>query len=411
MQDIAFVPTTNLSESKHASWLASVGNKQMLNVYDACVSDLANALLQSAKMLSYVDGKYKGTGPSAEKLAKRVTSGGQTPARVNSEIENTIHGTPMYRRQHIEGDNVTVSKKRKSIGIILEEEVNASHRPEYVTHNQPRKKSQIPREETEPEEDLLIDETELHKSMWAIRRIPKGSRVQCQGYLGNHSGKCKKNIKNTGIGTVAPSFWGIRTWENCTTNAGRGTKAQFMWFCNDNIDHTWQICNTITHSPLRVPVIWPVDKGTNLTNTEIMTLERGGYKLAKKIAMTTGNTRYRPGVSEAAAKRIDSAISMQATIQGYEVMKEGKHEKFMVSTSASQVRNEVYEVHIAMAPMCTCKDFAERAAQGRPYLACKHIYFIFLRYFGLDVNHNMFIHQSRLSELDLGRVFNARRTM
>ena len=137
-----------------------------------------------------------------------------------------------------------------------------------------------------------------------------------------------------------------------------------MWFYNDNIDHTWQICNTITHCPIRVPVIWPVEKGTNLTKTKIQTLEGGGYKLAKKIAMETGNTRYWPGVSaEAAAKRIESAILMEATIQGYEVMKEGKHEKFMVSTSASQVCDKVYEVHIAMALMCTCKDFAERAVK------------------------------------------------
>ena len=54
-------------------------------------------------------------------------------------------------------------------------------------------------------------------------------------------------------------------------------------------------------------------------------------------------------------------------------MKQGKHEKILVSTSASEVHAEVYEVHIAMAPMCTCKDFAERAAQGRQYLACKQI--------------------------------------
>ena len=127
--------------------------------------------------------------------------------------------------------------------------------------------------------------------------------------------------------------------------------------------------------------------------------------------MAIAHTRYRPGVSEAAAKRIDSAISMGASIRGFEVLKQGKHEKFLVSTSSSQVCDKVYEVHIAMAPMCTCRDFAERAAEGRPYLACKHIYYKFLRYFGLDVNHNMFIHQARLSEVDLGRVFNARRTM
>ena len=80
MEDIAFIPTTNLSETKHASWLASLGNKQMLNIYDACVSDLANALLQSAKMLAFIKGKYKGRGPSAEKLARRVSFGKQTEA-------------------------------------------------------------------------------------------------------------------------------------------------------------------------------------------------------------------------------------------------------------------------------------------------------------------------------------------
>ena len=127
--------------------------------------------------------------------------------------------------------------------------------------------------------------------------------------------------------------------------------------------------------------------------------------------MRSVNMQYWPGVLEAAARRIESAISMKATIWGCEVMKQGKHEKFLISTSSSEVRDEVYKAHIAMAPMCTCKDFAKRAAQGRPYLACKHIYFVFIRYFGLDVNHNMFIHQPKLSKLDLGQVFNARRTM
>ena len=104
-----------------------------------------------------------------------MTSGKHTPARVISEIEDAVQGTPMYRRPNIEGDNVTVSKKHKSISIVLEEELNASHRPEYVTHNQPRKKSQsnynggqLPTNETEPKEYLLIDKTELHKTMWAI---------------------------------------------------------------------------------------------------------------------------------------------------------------------------------------------------------------------------------------------------
>ena len=133
MEDISFVPTTNLLESKHARWLASMGNKQMLNVYDACVLDLANALFQSAKKVAFVEGKYKGKGPSTEILTRRAASGKHKPARVISKIEEIVKGTPIYRPPYVEGDNITVSKKRKSIGIVIEEEENASHRHEYVT--------------------------------------------------------------------------------------------------------------------------------------------------------------------------------------------------------------------------------------------------------------------------------------
>ena len=143
VQESAFVPTTNLSETKHASWLASIGNKQMLNVYDACVSNLANALLQSAKMLAFVEEKYKGAGPSTENLVRRVLFGKYTPNRISTKIEENILGTPMYRQPSVEGDNITVSKKQKSIGIVLEEEENAAHKPEYVTQNQARNKMKV----------------------------------------------------------------------------------------------------------------------------------------------------------------------------------------------------------------------------------------------------------------------------
>ena len=81
----------------------------MIGLYDACVSDLANALLQSAKMLAFVEGRYKGMKPSLEKLGKCVAFGKRAPATINKEIEDTIQGTPIYRRPYIEGDNITVT--------------------------------------------------------------------------------------------------------------------------------------------------------------------------------------------------------------------------------------------------------------------------------------------------------------
>ena len=215
-------------------------------------------------------------------------------------------------------------------------------------------------------------------------------------------GKCKSNIKNTGIGTVAPSFWGFRSWDNGNDGGhGRGSKAQYMWFCNNSVDHTWKVCNTITQCPARVPTIWPVQRGTNITNNELKMLEQAGFTIEKQEVRVTQNVRYRSGVSEAAARRIASAISMEARIIGHDIIKQKQHERFHVSSANSELNDDVYEVHIATNPLCTCRDFADRAAQGRPYQACKHIYFVFLRVFGLDVNHNIFIHQCKLQDDDL----------
>ena len=37
-----------------------------------------------------------------------------------------------------------------------------------------------------------------------------------------------------------------------------------MLFCNDNVDHTWNICSSIKHSHARVPHVWLVACRTNL---------------------------------------------------------------------------------------------------------------------------------------------------
>ena len=73
-KDSAFVPTTNLSKTRHASWLSNVGSMKMLNLYNASILDLANALLQCAKILAFVEGKYKGIQPSIETLLRQVES-------------------------------------------------------------------------------------------------------------------------------------------------------------------------------------------------------------------------------------------------------------------------------------------------------------------------------------------------
>ena len=69
-------------------------------------------------------------------MFRRVESGKFTPSKISSQIEETIQGTPMYRQLSIDGDNISISKRRKSAGVLLNEEENATHRPKFVTQNQ-----------------------------------------------------------------------------------------------------------------------------------------------------------------------------------------------------------------------------------------------------------------------------------
>ena len=100
---------------------------------------------------------------------------------------------------------------------------------------------------------------------------------------------------------------------------------------------------------------------------------------------------------------------MEATIVQHRVMKANQHEHFQIQTATSQFKDMVYDVHISKKPYCTCPDFVQRMAQGESYIACKHIYYVFIRVFGMDVNHNMCIHQANLEDVDLFRVFQNRR--
>ena len=89
----------------------------------------------------------------------------------------------------------------------------------------------------------MVFESDVHDTAWAIRRIKGKSRVLCQGDV--------------------------------------GSKRQFMWFCNDNMDHTWAICSSIKKAQNARPKVWPIAHGTNLNKEEIRYLERGGFILQK----------------------------------------------------------------------------------------------------------------------------------
>ena len=90
---------------------------------------------------------------------------------------------------------------------------------------------------------------------------------------------------------------------------------------------------------------------------------------------------------------------MHAEVVGSHIHIEGVKETFSINplTNGSQ-DTPLIEVTIQKNPTCSCVEFRDRVAKKRPYLACKHIYFVFLMILGQDVNNNMRVHQVSIFE-------------
>ena len=232
-------PTTNLSESKHGSWFAGEGFRKKISLYDACTSDLANAVLQSLKANSYLQGKHLGSGPSLVKLAQRNNV---SPSQVVQSIGKAATGTPMYKRPApLSGDKETIRHKRP-MGVVIDVEDESSHRPEYNYHTRDRKLAGQPRKiqftEEVPiqkvysqtdKEVVEVVETKVNEACWAIRRTPLGSKVTCMGTSDGRR-RCGTSIPGCYLGIPTASFESFR-------NHPRGVIKQWMWFCPNHVLH------------------------------------------------------------------------------------------------------------------------------------------------------------------------------
>lgn len=418
----AHTPRSNLSESMHGSWLAGEGYKDKITLYDACVSDMANALLQSAKQYGYLNGKHLGEGPSLEKLIDRATTRNTpTPTQAARVMQEAVAGTPMYEEStSLHGDKETVQRKRgRAPGID-----DSSHRPGYVMSARDRPMQGATRRVsfgTTPQPSMVqVIEEPVARAMWAIRRTPVNSRLKCFGLIDGKK-KCNSYIQSSSIGVVAPSFYSERRHPG-----PGGPKPQMMWFCPTDVSHTWHVDHNIIYKPNLIGN-WTVDVGTNITNVEVQGLLKAGFNLQvvqNPISSTSNrgdtttplsskdpsaeggstkkkrSTKWRHGISQEAEKRIRSAGALTVSVIDESIMEPLKHSIFRLVVDNG---NE-YFVHVKVEPLCTCPDFMQREAGEKPYLACKHLYFVFIRVLGLQKNEDMIIHQPTLSSLDVSKI-------
>lgn len=52
-----------------------------------------------------------------------------------------------------------------------------------------------------------------------------------------------------------------------------------------------------------------------------------------------------------------------------------------------------YWIQICCFPCCSCDDFYTRHTRGKPYLPCKHLFWIFKNIFGLDLHTSLVVKQ------------------
>ena len=118
------------------------------------------------------------------------------------------------------------------------------------------------------------------------------------------------------------------------------------------------------------------------------------------MSNTTRSSKWRHSISQEVEKRISKAQSMLATVINESEIDPAPHFIFHLACKSGQE----YFIHIMENPWCTRPNFMGRETKGKYYLACKHIYFVYLRVLGLNKIQDMEIHQPTLSQADVTKM-------
>lgn len=427
--DQYMVPRTNLAESVHGSWLASNDGVKYISLYTACQGDLTTTLLQQSRYDSFLKGGHKGCGPGLQQIKNKRASMSSVPLAPSNVIDLTnevaVELDSGKRRLSADGDARTVRRKRSgTIETPIAE--GDSHRPEYEYVTQGIRQ---PRQKQEHRRICAVDEINIHPSRWAIRRTSPGSEVRCQGYLRDKGRKCNKLIDQKGrsglVGVPAPCF------QSMIKITPRVEKKQLVWFCGDDIDHTADPSNIVSERPISRPIVWPIAIGTCLDQNERDALWVAGFDLHtssqdSQMQTTRGKQdqtqqsislendidvrplqregknviTYRT-ITKEMTKRIERANEMIFTIDTCKVVVANEHVEFNLSKVGDKENEESYKVVVSTFPSCTCEDFQMRERGAKRYMACKHLYFVFIKYLDLDVHLQKFVHQAALTKREL----------
>jgi hypothetical protein len=190
-----------------------------------------------------------------------------------------------------------------------------------------------------------------------------------------------------------------------------------------------------------IPPIWPIKIVTNLTRSEIFTLENACCQLPPKERITPTRlftnsapplemsrirvpehpdfippTRFskvvrRSDNAPSAKQRqmIASAKAMHGTILKLTMIPQPGFDCIITLQSKLEPQPSIYQVIVSSLLECNCAYFLDMISKfGRKqysYLNCKHLYYIFIKGSDLDAEVNLFIHDPTFSFNEVKLIF------
>jgi hypothetical protein len=136
LEEMADMPSCNLSETAHNKWLQQSGNRSN-NLFPATCDDKVRAVMQMTNYRAYLKGKASGAGPSKQELKLKAARRSGDPKKIEDALSQ-LPGVEVAttRISHLEGEEIFGSTKRKL--YLPPGDDGDSHRPDKVNFSQPR---------------------------------------------------------------------------------------------------------------------------------------------------------------------------------------------------------------------------------------------------------------------------------
>jgi hypothetical protein len=136
LEEMADMPSCNLSEAAHNKWLQQSSNRGN-DLFAATCDDKIRAVMQMTNYRAYLKGKAFGTGPSKQELKLRAAKRSGDPKKIEEALSQLpgmeVATTPIL---HLEGEEIFGNTKQKL--DLPPSDDGDSHRPEKVNFSQPR---------------------------------------------------------------------------------------------------------------------------------------------------------------------------------------------------------------------------------------------------------------------------------